>query len=610
MKIKEITLKNFKGTEHLTITPDTGVTAIVGKTGVGKSSIIKAVEYALTNPTSRQMVYKKIGTDNMSVVFDAEDLRIESGRINIYNRQGKYTGESKFFKLNGNDTTYQNIQAKIEEKFGVRTDAILNSISTSVLQKMNSGELAAFLLSYIPDTMDVDRVISYIKEPTEEVEQELRMRLPEAPETFDIDVIKGIRDDFLEERRNCKKKKVALEDAVAKRMADPKITLEEIKKRYDKVMKDLGALDGAKKTHEEWEKKVRDYQNKKKEIERLETIISSYKESAPDAEQYKKNRLERDAIITGINMASNTINVLKRDIEKFETALKNLNTKICPLSNKLVCTTDKTLAKDELLSDIAKNREIIFQQEDIIKTKTKKKKKIEADIAAYEKAMFEYQKVEKAKIRKEEIEKVLVNPGNEPQNPDVAKLLDQKKNLVVAEDYVKKYDIYTEALNKLKKTNRQIKMLDTLCSLLGDKGEITDGINEYYIQIFNDILESRCRVLNIGLNVKLVNDSGIYIYYEKNGISCEVKNASAGEEAIIYFIMADMINQLSGFRVLFFDNIDKMDEETFEGVLRLVQSKDVLNEYDHIFLMGIDHTDTINLLEKNGVKLMNYSDFN
>ena len=85
MKIKEITLKNFKGTEHLTITPDTGVTAIVGKTGVGKSSIIKAVEYALTNPTSRQMVYKKIGTDNMSVVFDAEDLRIESGRINTYN---------------------------------------------------------------------------------------------------------------------------------------------------------------------------------------------------------------------------------------------------------------------------------------------------------------------------------------------------------------------------------------------------------------------------------------------------------------------------------------------------------------------------------------------
>ena len=61
---------------------------------------------------------------------------------------------------------------------------------------------------------------------------------------------------------------------------------------------------------------------------------------------------------------------------------------------------------------------------------------------------------------------------------------------------------------------------------------------------------------------------------------------------------------------MFFDNIDKMDEETFEGVLRLVQSKDVLNEYDHIFLMGIDHTDTINLLEKNGVKLMNYSDFN
>jgi len=61
MKLKSITLQNFKGIENLTIALDEKTTVLFGINGVGKSTILRAVDLLYAN-----IIAKLIGTGKKS----------------------------------------------------------------------------------------------------------------------------------------------------------------------------------------------------------------------------------------------------------------------------------------------------------------------------------------------------------------------------------------------------------------------------------------------------------------------------------------------------------------------------------------------------------------
>lgn len=62
MKLKSITLQNFKGIEKLTIVLDGKTTVLFGINGVGKSTILRAVDLIYAN-----IIAKLIGTGKKKV---------------------------------------------------------------------------------------------------------------------------------------------------------------------------------------------------------------------------------------------------------------------------------------------------------------------------------------------------------------------------------------------------------------------------------------------------------------------------------------------------------------------------------------------------------------
>ena len=64
----------------------------------------------------------------------------------------------------------------------------------------------------------------------------------------------------------------------------------------------------------------------------------------------------------------------------------------------------------------------------------------------------------------------------------------------------------------------------------------------------------------------------------------------------------DTLNALSGLGVLFLDDLDKLDNEALDRLLKLITRKDIADNYSHVVLAMVDHDDSV-------VALRNYKDF-
>ena len=79
MKLKTITLQNFKGIENLTISLDEKTTILFGINGVGKSTILRAIDLLYTN-----IITKLTGTGKKRLAdLDLEDISHGKSKTNI-----------------------------------------------------------------------------------------------------------------------------------------------------------------------------------------------------------------------------------------------------------------------------------------------------------------------------------------------------------------------------------------------------------------------------------------------------------------------------------------------------------------------------------------------
>ena len=74
------------------------------------------------------------------------------------------------------------------------------------------------------------------------------------------------------------------------------------------------------------------------------------------------------------------------------------------------------------------------------------------------------------------------------------------------------------------------------------------------------------------------------------------KSASSGERARIWFVLMDLINALSSYRILVFDNTDGMDADALISFLDMLSSPDLQQRYDHIFVSVINYKEVIEYL--------------
>lgn len=572
---------SFNGKTFSTTTPEK-IIPMIGENGMGKTSTLKGLLWGLSGG-------KVDGEASVAIHLDPS-FRIERERV-----AGKTT-----CKLNGNKVTEKALNAAIEDKIGIALDNVRLSSSEAVLESTKPEELLKALIGFVKEKLTVEKVITHLTSSDPQVIAKVREVFPKAPMTFGLDELEDIYQNLVSERKvkNAKlKTNKEYGRALQAKCKKPARTLEAIEAELlDVQMAEKNASEAQKKLRE-WEKADAQKKAVDAEMVSLAEEIKKLKFKGHTVAEQKLQTDQRDkAEAKKLKLASQRSTV-ESNIAIFKRTLESLDKPVCPISNKLVCTTDKSAIKGELEKSVADNKKLI---EDIDKqiaacNETIKgykvwKEDFDRDFANWQKQM---QLVERLKTLKE-------HPVAVPEKPKTidASTVSSKKALLIAEKQnCEQYAEMMKLSEEVKKEAEEVDALNYLVNALKDKGEVKEAIIKGYLTIFQNVINDRAASFAPGYEVSLTVDGGLKIALKTPYNPKPYDNAqlSSGERLLVRFLLLDMLNQLTGTGLMFVDNVESLDDKALKHLAELISKPEFQDTYDHIFIAGVNHKEVVDL---------------
>ena len=142
-------------------------------------------------------------------------------------------------------------------------------------------------------------------------------------------------------------------------------------------------------------------------------------------------------------------------------------------------------------------------------------------------------------------------------------------------------------------------MIEQLLDVLNPKKGIREKVVECALAPLVAFCNAKSEKLRSGFALNIAINNGAHLQYRTNPSMqfIDVASASAGEQLFVAFLILDMLNELTGYRVLMMDDLDKLDAEAFESMIKLLTSEEVLKSYDHILLGAVNHAQAVNTLK-------------
>lgn len=219
------------------------------------------------------------------------------------------------------------------------------------------ADLAEYLLNegFLENDMDIEKLLSLCS-LSKDAEDELRMLLPEAPEKITLGDIQEAYDMCFAARAE-RKKSLAEAEAAAKYAGPvPTRSVEDINTEQQSVSQQIGRLSAESASYT---KLKAAYDAHTKAMESLAEKLEAYKEvKAPPKtgqESVKKEIKNKRDVLQEVQ---SSIQVAEKDIAFMGKVLDALAKPVCPISNKLVCSTDKTGIRSELEDGVEQKEEI------------------------------------------------------------------------------------------------------------------------------------------------------------------------------------------------------------------------------------------------------------
>lgn len=593
MKLQNVRIKDFKGINSLSFNPEK-VNVAIGENGKGKTTLMEALRYVITGKYPDDSIAIGAKECTVSAEVNGDDI--------IIGRKKDKNGEKGVFKVEGKTTSYSSYKTVLESR-GLAKQVDAASFATSKeLMDMDVDALTDFMLAHTPVQVSFAKLLSLEPSITPEMETELSNILPK--ENITLDNITEA-DAFFTSQRKVIKDACAVAKSKAVyigEIPDGSETEEDLQQQYEA---NIGTI-AAKKAKSE------NYRNYLKLVESKSQIELSIKEKEQQAEALKCDKPDSpklQQIIADIERNNNTIKdykgiliTLEKDLELFERTLTSLNSNVCPISEKLVCNTDKTAIKSDLSEAVENNKLQITNMKTSIEKLEELVRKLEADKLSLETSGRQYEKYLDCLNAIDSLKKSI---------PDIPEKVDEDKTDIIQLEFdnriikakienIKKYAEFKKLENQYLELCKKRDLYETLCKLLDEKGSLREQILTFALKPFEDYVNDRATALKVSFNIKIIADKGVRILYNPKGGTeyISYNNASTGEKLMIVFLILDMINALSDIRLLFIDNLDKLDKEALDKLVNLVNMPEVQNGYDHIFLVGVDHEDSVKTLNK------------
>lgn len=589
MQIEKLTMNNFRGIEHAEFIPEK-VNLFIGKNGVGKTSHLEAMRFGLTGEAPDDIL--KNGHESGSVtlsVFGGTEIE-------------RSFGKKKTVKIAGKTSTQKSVKQFIEDNAGVNTETMEIVTMGTVIAGMNAGEISKFLVEsgLIPVNIDFNKFLELCP-VSKKAEEELHIMLPSAPIKFDIPVISEAYEYFFMQRSATKK---ALDVARKKSVFEgdvPTMTMSAV----DKHLAEISARKQEKILHDKmmfaYEKAVGEHKKRAEEIRKLETEIKMRKVEKPDESIKKALEAKISQNEAEMHKEQQTLAVLNANISMFEKSLQNLDTTVCPLSNKLVCTTDKTQAKKEITELLQKNQseqaslaeKISFAKERIQRLKNQIDEYNQNE-EAYRSTQMLYDKLRKLRDNVPDI------PEKPKELPSLEEDTKRALELTVVRNSIIAYELALKAKEESSELEKKLAVYEEIVKALNPKGGILEKIIAFALEPLVIHCNAKAKELKMDMEIAVRVDNGVHLLVKTSAESgyIGIKSASSGERLLATFLITDMLNSLSGFKFLILDDLDKLDADNLEALIALIMKKEVLADYDHIILSAVNHADTIETFKK------------
>lgn len=601
MKISSIDITNFKGIDNMSIQPE-HLNIYLGKNGTGKTAVLSAISFALTGDMDKLWIKSKEKFASVKIVFE-DNSSIERKRS---------TDGITTVKVNGKRSSQKALSVFLKDKLGTNEDTMRALCGVNYLETLSSQELTKTILSILPLKANREKILEFAQKIqknelkrnlSKEEEDYLLSLLSDFPDVLTLEHLKEAHAVEMEKRKELRAQekvlsaKINIDSSVL-----PKESKEELQNKLEDLMKKELKMADYKKQLSDYQMALNAITTAKEKEKTLKEQIQAMKDIiAPDPEQLEIFEDEKKKFETSIKQVSEIMATNQANKQFLERTLESLNKPVCPLSDRLICKTDKSKLRKEIEELIQKNSETIQRQTEHIKRCEEQIAKREHFIKKYNENQLQYVKKESYLKQLQE----LVIP-KAPEKPVAVKIEDlckekeeiNKKLSVIAEnDVTKKYQTqYQDIKTKLKNSEFGVAMLES-------KHGIPSLILKMCLSNLETLCNSRAKELNPLLKVKIIYEGSIKLLadFKGNDIYLPAEVLSTAECLILIFLIMCIFNQLTGAKYMIIDNLDKLDAYNTKQFIQLLK-KD--SSYDHIFLAGVNHLDTVELLQKQNVIIL------
>ena len=594
MKIKKLHVINFKNIEDMTYTPANITAALIGHNGKGKTAFREAFYAGLTGDFPDNCITE--GKNQCSVEIELEDGTVFQ-RIQDRIKPNKVV-------VNGKTSNLKTLNEIITVKTGLTKDALRIVGSTDVLESLKPSEFGTFIMDYVPEKLDYATVLSYIPGIKRKAQEVLEKVLPPMPDTFGMAELTSAYNHFVEQRKLAKKE---LSTRTAKvdsfKLSEPKRSLTVIEADLADTLRKDGAQKSERTAAKLYESAVENKAKAEKALADLKTRIDANTSTRPNPAILASIDSQKKEANRNIVNAKTMINTINENIATFNNTLINLDKPVCPISEKLICTTDKTKVKDELTELINSNKEGLDIQKEIVDENTAKLTDLDAQEKEY-RANESFYKEKTLLINRYEEQKKAI--PTLPPKPAATTIVDYSwdiKELQAERNNALAWEEHKKNLEEQEAFQVEVDTYEFLCAALNPKGSVVCRIIEYYLGVFQSIANTTAFELRPGFEIKFVADAGVtYLVRTDTGREWQTfETLSSGEQLLTLFIIIDMLNQLTDAKLMFLDDLDKLDKDAFKELLTLINKPSVQSRYDHIVISAVNHDGIINELKKYSV---------
>lgn len=538
----KLTIWNYKGIVSKTV--DFQVPHfIVGPNGSGKTSLLSALRFALTGKCVGSPL--RTGAESGEVV-----LYLAGHTIQRIFKPGKTS-----VSVDGAITTASSANDLICDLLDVQFDDLCVFSSHESFLNLVNGEFGKYLAGLIPEKLTLPKLQKLVKLSDKEMEELASV----FPASFGIDSCAEAYTMLYQMRTAIKKERTNASSKVSTERKKPDMSEEEI----SRSLEELSSMDTALAVYEvaiRERKKLIEAANKQyHEIDALKEQLLLCEDvpivSSDEIERIKKeivaSRLESDD-------ANKVIATARANIQIFKKTLDNLKSPVCPLSEHIVCMTDRTSAKEEIETILSQNTAL---ENDMIAKRDNAAKhtaKLEYILQQYYDQNVKAHKRKQLQDRLTAATASLIEIPPEPVKP-LSYKPERRTELINAQKEWTLYQQYLSDCEVAKQLSERYDVIHGLVQKLAPNGLITNTVIGYYADIFNESAEE-CAA-DLGYHIQFTTTNGFHVLVCPAG-SSEYRDfmvLSRGEQMITCLALLKMCNDLTGSGILLIDNFNDLD---------------------------------------------------